>query len=128
MDTMNDFSQDFLRKINLSIKPESPIYWIVQDVMKKKSMLDIALKFLELAENDSVEGLHFEAFIAFKEQEKIYNKLAELLLARPGKLSKDFTVQDLIDGVDGPDFYQHLEKIEKQKPLTHRFVLEISLK
>jgi hypothetical protein len=120
---MKSYSENFLKKIEICIKPRSENSWIFKAIKDNTSLVDIASRYLDLSDYDgnyltSATDALFEAFISFKNNNYIDSEEAGYLLGRSGIIdqyidSKNniityFTVRDLIDELDGPEFNKWL--------------------
>jgi len=121
-ESIPNFTQDFLSKINRCIKPGSSNHWIVQDIINGSTAFEIATKYLDRSDYDgdfltsTTDGL-LDAFITFKENRSIDPSEAAYLANRAGGLGQCFddefegrinlsifSVRDLIRELDGSEF------------------------
>jgi hypothetical protein len=120
---MASISKNFLEKIDICVKPKSKNWWIYQAILDGSSLLSISSKYLEQSDYDgnyltsSTDAL-FEAFITFKNNQFMDAEEAGYLANRSGIITQYtdpqtgnvmcFTVRDLIEELDGSEFYSWL--------------------
>lgn len=119
------FSNEMATKFILCglTNPNSENYWIYLKIIRDETLIDIAIKYLELKNyngictSSSSCGL-FDAFIYYKNSTPIRVRDAQHLISRAGILEisngRDvicFTVIDLIRALDGDGFEKWLSEI-----------------